>query len=49
MDAIKTRMDKSKEWISNTEDKIMGNNEAKKKRETKVLDHKGDLGNPVTY
>ena len=33
------RMDKE-EWINDTEDKILENNEAEKKMERKVLDHK---------
>lgn len=43
MDAIETRMDEAEEWISDIEDKIMKNNEAEKKRERKVVDHKGRL------
>ena len=34
MQAIKMRMDEADERISDTEDKIMENNEAEKKRET---------------
>ena len=33
VEAIKMRMDKSEEWISDIEDKIMENNEVEKKRE----------------
>ena len=42
MDTITARMDEAEEQISDTEDKIMENNEAKKKRETKVMDHNGN-------
>ena len=35
-----TKTDNSKEGISDTEDKIIGNNGAEKKRERKILDHK---------
>ena len=37
------KMDKTEEGISDTEDKIMENNEAEKKREPKVMDHEGRL------
>ena len=37
------RMDEAEEQIANIEDKIMEYNEVKKKRETKVSDHKGRL------
>ena len=43
MNARKMRMDEAEEWISDIEDKIMENNEAEKKMETKVMDHKGRL------
>jgi len=36
-------MDELEEQFSDTEDKIMENNETEKKRETKVMDHKGRL------
>ena len=36
------RMEETKEWISDTEDTIMENNEAEKKRKKK-LDHEGRL------
>ena len=42
-EAVEMRMDESEEQISNTEDKIMENNEAEKKREASVRDHKGRL------
>ena len=42
-------MDEAKERISNIEDKIMENNEAKKKRKTKVMDHEGRLRESATY
>lgn len=49
MEAIKMRMDKTEGLISDVEDKIMKNNEAKKKkRERKVMDPKVDLENSVT-
>ena len=35
------RMDEAEERISSREDKIMENNEAEKKRETKVRNHEG--------
>ena len=41
IEAIKMRMDKADEQISDTEDKIMENNELKS--ETKVRDHEGRL------
>ena len=37
------RMDEVQKQIYDTEDKIMKNNEAEKKREIKVMDHKGKL------
>ena len=37
------RMDEAEEQISDTEDKIMENYEAEKKRERKVMDHEGRL------
>ena len=40
MNAMTVRMDKVEEWVSDIVDKIMENNEDKKKRETKVMDHK---------
>ena len=43
MKAIKTRTDEAEEQISDMEDKIMKNNEPKKKRETKVRDNEGKL------
>ena len=39
LDAMTTRIDKAEEWISDIKDKIMGKNEAEKKRERKVLYH----------
>ena len=33
-------MGEAKEWIRNIEDKIMENNEAEKKRERRIMDHK---------
>ena len=41
VEAIKMRMNKTQEWICDTEDKIMENNEAEKKRARKLLNHKG--------
>ena len=38
LDGITTRMEEAEEWIGNIENKIMGNNKAKKK-ERKLLDH----------
>ena len=35
-----TKMEEAAERISDTEDKIMENNEAGKKRERKIMDHK---------
>ena len=35
-----TRMREGEEQISNIEDKIMGNDEAEKNRERKIIDHK---------
>ena len=46
VEAIKTRMDKAEEWISDIEDKIMEKNDAEKKRKKKLLDHKGRLREP---
>ncbi|KAF0887266.1 LORF1 protein, partial [Crocuta crocuta] len=43
MEAIKRKIDEAEDQISVTEDKIMENNEAEKKRETKVRDHQGRL------
>ena len=40
-------MEEAEEWISNTEDKIIGNNEAEQKRERKMI-MRGNLGNSVT-
>ena len=40
---MKTRMDKAEEPVSNIEDKSMENNESEKKRERKLMDHKGRL------
>ena len=42
LDIMATRMEEAEEWVSDIEDKIMGSNEAgkKKKRERKILDHK---------
>ncbi|KAF0880195.1 LORF1 protein, partial [Crocuta crocuta] len=42
-DAMTARIDKAEEQISDIENKIMENNEVEKKRETKVLNHKGRL------
>ena len=39
MDATTTWMDGAEQQISNTEDKLMENNEAEKKRETKAKEH----------
>lgn len=39
--AIKTRMDDAEEWINDRKDKIMVNNSAEKKRESKLMDHEG--------
>ena len=36
MDAIAARMDEAEQQISDIEDKLMQNNEAEKKRETKA-------------
>ena len=43
MNAITMRIHKEEEWISDTEYKIIENNEAEKKREGKVMDHEGRL------
>ena len=40
MDAIIMRIDEAEKWIGDKEDKIMENNEAETKRETKVMEHK---------
>ena len=37
--ATVARMDKVEQQISNREDKLMENNEAEKKRETKAIEH----------
>ena len=37
------RTEEAEERISETEDKIMGNDEAEKKRERKLLDHEGRI------
>ena len=39
MNAMMARMDEAEKQISNIEGKIMENNEAEKKRETKAKDH----------
>ena len=39
MDATVAKMDEAEQRISNTEDKLMENNEAEKKRETKAKEH----------
>ena len=39
MDATAARMDKAEQQISDIEDKIMEDNEAEKKRETKANGH----------
>ena len=39
MDATAARMDEAEQRISNIEDKLMENNEAEKKRETKGREH----------
>ena len=39
MDATAARMDEAEQWISNIEDKLMENNKAEKKRETKAKEH----------
>ena len=39
MDATAARMGEAKQQISNVEDKLMENNEAEKKRETKAKEH----------
>lgn len=47
-EAIKMKRDKTEEWISDIEDKIMENTEAEKKKKIKVMDHEGrlrELGN----
>ena len=45
MEAIKMKMDKTQEQISDIEDKNVENNEAERKRETKVRDHEDRLSN----
>ena len=45
-------MNKADEQIRDTEDKIMENNEAEKKKERKILDHKcrlGELSNSLKH
>ena len=39
MEATVARMDEAEQRISNTEDKLMKNNEAEKKREIKAKEH----------
>jgi len=39
LDVLTTRMEEAKEQTSYKEDRIMENNEAKQKRERKILDH----------
>ena len=39
MGTVTARMDEAEQQIINIEDKIMENNEAEKKRETKAKDH----------
>ena len=36
MDAMEARIDEIEQWMSDTEDKLMENNEADKKREIKA-------------
>ena len=48
-EAIKMRKDKVQEGISDKEDKIMENNETKKKREKRSWTMKADLENSATY
>ena len=43
MEIIKLRMDEAEEQISDKEDKIMKNNEAKKRRERNVINHEDRL------
>ena len=43
LDAVTTRMEEAEERISEIEDKIMENDEAKKKRDKKILDHEGRI------
>ena len=45
---MNTGMEVAEEKISDIEDKIMENNEAERKRERKVLDHKCRLRNSTT-
>ena len=42
-DIMTMRSEEAEERIGDTEDKIMENNEAEKKRERKLLDHEGRL------
>ena len=47
-----TRMEEGEEWINDTEERIMKNNEAEKKRERKILDHEcrcGELSDSIKY
>ena len=39
MDVKEAKMDESEQWISDLEDKLMENNEAGKKKETKKKEH----------
>ena len=39
MDAMAMMMDETEEWISDTDNNIMENNEAEKMRERKSLNH----------
>ena len=40
LDVMTTRMKKVVEWISDAEDRIMLNSEAKQKRKRRMMDHK---------
>ena len=44
LDMVTMRTEEAEERICDVEDKIMENNEAKKNKERKLLDHKGRLG-----
>ena len=43
LDAVTVRMEEAEERIGEIEDKIMGNDEAEKKRKRKLLDPRGEL------
>ena len=49
MDAAAARMDEAEQRISDTEDKLMENNEAEKKREIKAKEHNLRLEKSVSH